>query len=133
MVVIDEDRVTNDDLIDRIVVNVPSSPTLVTSQTVTGVFNRASLVLSLLTFLFTFNIRAEYRAHQYVITNKQSDEDYTIVSSLNPRAYLAYHGGSESIELKLVNTWLCPGYTGKKKPICKSPEMRLAEGQGEAP
>lgn len=94
---------------------------------------RASLVLSLLIFLFSKDIKAEYRAHQYVITNKQSNDNYTVVSSLNPRAYLAYHGGSESIEIKLVNTWLCPGYTGRKKPVCKSPEMRLAEGQGENP
>ena len=45
MVEDDDDR-NPDDLIDRIIVDVPSSPILVISRTVTGVFNRASLVLS---------------------------------------------------------------------------------------
>lgn len=91
--------------------------------------HRTSLILSLI-FIFFYNYaHAEYRAHQYVITNKTTNENYSVISSLNPTAYVAYHGGSMTIGLELINTWLCPGYTGKKKPICQSPEQRLNANQ----
>ena len=42
----DDDRFNDDDLIDRIVLDVPNHPSTAISQTVSGVFNRVSLVLS---------------------------------------------------------------------------------------
>ena len=46
MVVEDDDSIDFDDLIDRIIVDIPNNTTSVISQTVTGIFNRVSLVLS---------------------------------------------------------------------------------------
>lgn len=43
-----------------------------------------------------------------------------IISTLNPVAYRAYHGGS-SVDLTLMRTWMCVGYTGKGKAPCKAP------------
>lgn len=86
------------------------------------------IALSLSLYLFScLSLRAEYRAHQYLVTDKSTQKTYTVVSSYNPRAYLAYHGGSQSIELELLNTWVCPGYTGAKKDICLSPMQRLEQ------
>lgn len=80
--------------------------------------------------MLSFSAWAEYRAYQYrVKTNDpyavatQSEAQY-IVSTLNPEMYKAYHGGS-LIEIELLRTWICPGYTGKRKTICPHPYDKL--------
>lgn len=85
---------------------------------------RTSLIFML---FFCQNAVSEYRAYQYLITNKITQDNYTVVSSYDPRAYIAYHGGPESIELEMLRTWICLGYTGKKKDICDSPTQKMSE------
>ena len=80
--------------------------------------------------LLSFSVNAEYRVYQYIVKNKvptgpENQASYT-VSTLNPRAYLAYHGGDPLITIDLLRTWICPGYTGKKE-TCKSPYKKLLE------
>lgn len=88
----------------------------------------------LITLFVTFSAKAEYRAYEYVISNQVNDsadlKTQTIKSSLNPRAYLAYHGGRDSITLTLRRTWMCPGNTAYK-PICPSPYEILTQPTNE--
>lgn len=73
---------------------------------------------------------AEYRVYQYsvrtVLEKPQDNQSYTVVSTLNPVAYQAYHGGADSINLDIVRTWTCAGHTGNGKDICESPEEQIA-------
>lgn len=76
--------------------------------------------------LFTLKAFAEYRAYQYIVKTKdpfavatKAQAQY-VVSTLNPQMYKSYHGGS-FIEVDLLRTWICPGYTGKYLPICPHP------------
>lgn len=74
----------------------------------------------------SFSIQAEYRAYQYIVKSNdpyavatKSNSQY-IVSTLNPQMYQSYHGGSR-VTVDLMRTWICPGYTGKHKPVCTHP------------
>lgn len=72
----------------------------------------------------------EYRAYQYVVVNKIPFEDQIkssiVVSTLDPRTYISYHGGSRLVNVDLLRTWICPGYTGKRG-ICPSPYGNIPE------
>jgi hypothetical protein len=87
------------------------------------------LILITLSF-FSINdmALAEYRVYQYSIQNKVNpDNNQNAVmrtSTLNPVAYLAYHGGSSLIKIDLLRTWICPGHTAHQQ-ICKSPYEEL--------
>lgn len=79
-----------------------------------------------LTILATASAHAEYRAYQYIV---KSNDQYAvatkansqyIVSTLNPQMYQSYHGGSR-VSVDLLRTWICPGYTGKRQPVCDHP------------
>lgn len=83
-------------------------------------------VLVIFTFMIPFNALCEYRAYQYIV---KSNDPYAvatkaqaqyIVSTLNPQMYKSYHGGS-FVEVDLLRTWICPGYTGKGQKICDHP------------
>lgn len=85
-------------------------------------------------FIFTLlllsnSASAEYRVYQYVVKNKVTIKDapnaHIVVSTLNPVTYLAYHGGSNLINVDLLRTWICPGNTGQRKETCSSPYGRL--------
>jgi hypothetical protein len=87
-----------------------------------------------LTLVFFPNLgNCEYRVYQYLIRDKNMEEGPTQIdiSTLDPVGYLAYHGGSRSLDLSLLRTWICKGNTSyittcdpPKKPeelIGKSP------------
>lgn len=88
--------------------------------------------------LFTFGMlllmltRAEatYRVYQYSIkaTNPYNFDprNYTVISTLDPVSYLAYHGSRESMQIDLLRSWMCQGYTGKKK-TCLPPLEEINE------
>ena len=40
-----------------------------------------------------------------------------VTSTLNPLAYIAYHGGKESVEVNLLRSWQCMGDTSNS-PVC---------------
>jgi len=67
---------------------------------------------------------AEYRAYQYIVKQKTLNKPLNeqalpaiITTSLSPTSYLAYNGGPTTIEIELLNTWMCPGNTSHRK-IC---------------
>jgi len=89
-------------------------------------FALASLLL-----LISALARAEYRVYQYLVKSRNSGLSVNnaparpVLSTLNPVAYRAYHGGS-SIDLTLMRTWMCVGYTGKGKEPCLPPGAKAA-------
>lgn len=79
----------------------------------------------LVLIILSTNAFGEYRAYQYAVKNTSTPNPTKIVtSSLNPRAYLAYNG-MEGMNVDLLRTWICPGFTGHKKAICSSPYRDL--------
>lgn len=82
---------------------------------------------ALLIFIFLVPItHAEYRVFQYIVKNKitsakDQPNSHMVTSTLNPVSYIAYHGGSSLINIDLMRTWICPGHTGRRLEICKSP------------
>jgi len=87
-------------------------------------------------FIFTlFNSKlafCEYRVYQYYVRPKI--QNITIVaaelvtSTLNPLAYVAYHGGKESVEVNLLRSWQCMGDTSNS-PVCSisdGKELKIA-------
>jgi hypothetical protein len=79
-----------------------------------------------LALLFTVPAWAEYRAYQYLVKSSDAYAVATkakaqyLTSTLNPQAFQSYHGGS-MVTVDLLRTWICPGYTGRNKPICDHP------------
>lgn len=89
----------------------------------------AALILT-----FSFSAAAEYRAYQYLVKSNdafavatKSNAQY-IVSTLNPQMYQSYHGGSR-VSVDLLRTWMCPGYTGKRLPVCSHPYDKSTEAK----
>jgi hypothetical protein len=84
-----------------------------------GLFFLAVLIQSV-------DVRAEYRAYQYLVKTNDPYAVATnakaqyIVSTLNPQIYKSYHGSS-FITVDLLRTWICPGYTGRGQKICDHP------------
>lgn len=81
------------------------------------------LIASLLILMSTTCL-AEYRVYQYYIKARHpasiDQEPYLVTSTLSPQSYLAYHGGSASITIDLLRTWMCYGDTSYKK-TCEPP------------
>lgn len=88
----------------------------------------------LLITIFTMTTaNAEYRVFQYLVKNKiktakDQQNSHMVISTLNPVSYLAYHGGKSLINIDLMRTWMCPGHTGHRKEVCKSPYSNIFEG-----
>lgn len=71
---------------------------------------------------------AEYRVYQYYVKSKienvNSPKAEIVTSTLNPQAYIAYNGGTLSVEISLLRTWLCMGNTSKQE-LCTFPESTI--------
>lgn len=71
--------------------------------------------------IFTSQVFGEYRVYQYYVRSKiqniTSVPSEVVTSTLNPLAYIAYHGGHESIEVNLLRSWQCMGNTSRQ-PLC---------------
>ena len=75
--------------------------------------------------LMPLSSMAEYRVYQYyvksVYASPKDSSQYIVTSSLDPVTYVTYHGGSDTIEVDLLRTWTCEGYTGGSRQLCESP------------
>ena len=87
--------------------------------------------------LYSITTYGEYRVYQYMIKHKvflpQDTDSYIVTSTLDTVSYLAYHGGSSILEIDLLRSWKCLGYTGKNTPICLSPYDTLSLNDSSAP
>ena len=90
------------------------------------------LILLIFNLFFCKLAFSEYRVYQYYVRPKI--QNITIVaaelvtSTLNPLAYVAYHGGRESVEVNLLRSWQCMGDTSKSSicTISDGKELKLA-------
>lgn len=78
---------------------------------------------------------SEYRVYQYNVRamdiNPLENSTYTVTSSLNPISYVYYHGGPGLVQVDLVRTWMCKGYTGGGMNICKSPLEKMLDQENK--
>lgn len=90
-------------------------------------------LITLAALLISFQAFGEYRVYQYYVRSKlqniTSVPSELVTSTLNPIAYVAYHGGAEAVEVNLLRSWQCMGNTSKQ-PVCT-----ISEGKelNEAP
>jgi hypothetical protein len=81
--------------------------------------------------IFTSQALGEYRVYQYYVRSKiqniTSVPSEVVTSTLNPLAYIAYHGGNESIEVNLLRSWQCMGNTSRQPPCTISDGKELTE------
>lgn len=78
------------------------------------------VIFFLLAIVFSSNeSKGEYRVYQYLIQNKNNLEQqpYLDQSTLDPVSYQSYHGGSKSIEIGLLRSWICRGNTSFPKNL----------------
>lgn len=85
----------------------------------------------LFTLLLTQSSYSDIRIYQYLVVNKNNDQKLgkqnIITSSLDPIAYISYHGGKRNIEVDLLRTWMCFGHTAQAKH-CPSPYATIPNG-----
>lgn len=79
-------------------------------------------VLALLIIsLISPGTNAEYRVYQYYARSKVQNinppKAELVTSTLNPIAYAAYNGGSTSVEVTLLRSWMCMGNTSLEE-VC---------------
>jgi hypothetical protein len=97
---------------------------------------KSTIIYFLLTFVFTYNVNtfAEYRVYQYHIKARHpssvSRDPYLITSTLSPTSYLAYHGGSQTLEIDLLRTWMCYGNTSYKDTCAPPLNLVLSKNKG---
>jgi hypothetical protein len=64
---------------------------------------------------------AEYRVYQYYVRTKVNNltptTPYLVTSTLDPKSYVSYHGGSDSLEVSLLRSWMCLGNTSRTE-VC---------------
>lgn len=78
---------------------------------------------------------AEYRVYQYYVRSKVANINPApatlVTSTLDPKSYAAYNGGSNSLEVNLLRSWICLGNTSKRPPCTISEGQELSEGYTE--
>ena len=81
--------------------------------------------------IFSITILAEVRVYQYMVLNNvetiSEPNDQIMTSTLNPTAFIAYHGGKRVISVDLLRTWMCFGNTAGKD-LCPPPMSKLEPG-----
>jgi hypothetical protein len=83
-------------------------------------------IILILFIILSPAIFAEYRVYQYYVKSKynyqiEGNKPYLVTSTLDPVSYVAYNGGNDSIEVSLLRSWECKGYTGEFKDVCSAP------------
>ena len=85
------------------------------------------LSITLFFFLISHSAYCEYRVYQYYVRPKIKNitivASELVTSTLDPIAYVAYHGGQDSVEVNLLRSWQCMGNTSKAQ-ICTISEGR---------
>jgi hypothetical protein len=80
--------------------------------------------MTLSTLFFQTPAFGEYRVYQYYVRTKVQNlvnvSAELVTSTMNPIAYVAYHGGRDSLEVNLLRSWQCMGDTSKEQ-ICTIP------------
>jgi hypothetical protein len=90
----------------------------------------SKIFLIIFSSISSFSVLAEYRVYQYYAHSKiqnLTNAPYEVVTStLDPKSYLAYHGGREAVEVNLLRSWMCVGNT-RKQELCTVGDGRELE------
>ncbi len=97
-------------------------------------------IIFLTFFFYGPSAFSEYRVYQYLVKNKNlNDADKTLdnksyftTSSFDPATYLSYHGGSDSMKIELLKTWVCKGSTANRDTFCDGPAPALTENKNNS-
>jgi len=88
-----------------------------------GLRSRASAYLAfpLLAVLCPIAAFAEYRVYELAITNADTGQTRTVITTLDDRQYGGYHPLHLTESVKIEATWMCWGRHGESKPPCPRP------------
>jgi hypothetical protein len=67
---------------------------------------------------------AEYRVFELVITNTQTQDVRTVLSTLDPIQYPRYYPVLATEVVSYTQTWRCYGRTGDFQPYCPNPKAQ---------
>jgi hypothetical protein len=83
------------------------------------------IIVALFLLFITINARSEYRVYQYYVKAQNpfsvDQKAHLVTSTLDPTSYLAYHGGSETLKVDMLRSWMCLGDTSQHKDLCSPP------------
>jgi hypothetical protein len=92
------------------------------------------LITIILSALVCTKASAEYRVYQYYVRPKVQNINPSkaelVTSTLNPRSYAVYHGGSLSVDITLMRSWMCMGDTSHEDVCTISDGKELTETPG---
>lgn len=85
--------------------------------------------LVFLGYLLATPAMAGYRVYQLSIRarGKEQKQPQIVLSNLDPYQYESYYAGYGLIEVKMLDTWYCPGDTGHYREYCKKPKEKQKE------
>ena len=92
---------------------------------------RKSLCLLIFMAIIVFQkAHAEYRVYQFTVKARSpysiDQKTHLVTSTLDPQSYKAYHGGSETLSIDLVRTWMCRGNTSHQE-LCTPPLVKAGQ------
>lgn len=93
-----------------------------------------SFVLLIFMAIMVLNkANAEYRVYQFAVKAKNpysmDTKSHVVTSTLDPEAYVSYHGGGETLRIDLIRSWMCYGDTSNRQ-VCKPPIAMGNQNEG---
>jgi hypothetical protein len=84
-------------------------------------------MFGLLMLFFLTPARAEYRAYELSLMNRETGAETRIVSTLDHIQYRGYHPLGPGEDLSYVDSWMCWDNTSRFKAICHKPQRDPAQ------
>lgn len=82
---------------------------------------RRSLSIFAILLAASIPARAEYRAFRLAIEDKKNGTARTVVTTLDPNQYGAYHYLKSGEVARIEKTWMCRNRSDGFQPICPAP------------
>jgi len=85
-------------------------------------------------FLFSFQVRAEYRAYQLLISDSTTGQKRTVITTLDDQQYVGYHHLQQTELIQIQDTWMCRGRSDLSQDInqriCPNMHPKAAQPNG---
>lgn len=74
-------------------------------------------------------LEASYRVYRLEATRLAYDgrptgKPYVLLTTLDPIQYEQFTGAGSRVRARLLDTWFCPGDTGRFRPYCEKPRVK---------
>src|SRR6185312_13871251 len=89
-------------------------------------FRTLLFILTFSVFIFPDLVLGEYRAYELKITNTDTSQSRTVVSTIDNLQYSTYYPLQKSEIIEYVDSWMCYGNTGDFQSICPKPDRSTA-------